>query len=101
MRAEEIYILFFDWFDKYYIQGLEEASSEIQETVIKKMMVESLKNCRSSKAESSQVQKKKNRGQLEVSIINNPDQISQVETDRKSTRLNSSHSGESRMPSSA
>ena len=30
-----------------------------------------------------------------------PERIEQVETDRKSTRLNSSHMSESRMPSSA
>ena len=35
---------------------------------------------------------------LEMTIAPNPFQIM---TDRKSTRLNSSHSGESRMPSSA
>ena len=34
-------------------------------------------------------------------IYCNPGQYRDWETDRKSTRLNSSHSGESRMPSSA
>ena len=41
MKTEERYIFFFDWFDKYYIQGLEKASPRIQETVIKRMMAES------------------------------------------------------------
>ena len=40
-----------------------------------------------------------------IEVENQPNQIAfdmpQIEPDRKSTRLNSSHSGESRMPSSA
>ena len=36
-----------------------------------------------------------------VPIIDNPKAIKSALSDRKSTRLNSSHSGESRMPSSA
>ena len=41
---------------------------------------------------------------LMIEIIRGPIRVTQYEssvTDRKSTRLNSSHSGESRMPSSA
>ena len=83
MRTKERHILFFDWFDKYYIQALEEASPEIQKTIIKRMMAKSLKESRSFKDElvckTTQVQKKKNRGQLDVSI-NNFDQISKVKT---------------------
>ena len=79
MRTEERHILFFDWFDKYYIQGLEEASPEIQKTIIKRMMAESWKNYRSSKAELSQVQNERSKSLTKVST-NNFVQIPKVET---------------------
>ena len=37
MRTKERHIFFFDWFDRYYINGFEEASPRIQETMIKRM----------------------------------------------------------------
>ena len=40
-------------------------------------------------------------GSTDINIIADADLVIEAATDRKSTRLNSSHSGESRMPSSA
>ena len=79
MRTEERHIFFFDRFDKYYIQDLKGASPEIQKTVIKRMMAESWKDCRSSKAEPSQVQKKRNKSLTKVST-NDLDQIPKIDT---------------------